>query len=56
LHRKCNAAPVPDASSSEEACVIVDSVEELLCGRTLDPEQQLVRRLNNNLSEAVECG
>src|SRR5882724_6780118 len=52
-----NAAPLPDADSCEEACPVVESVEELLCGGTLDPEQRLVRHLNNHLREAlIECG
>jgi hypothetical protein len=52
-----SAAPVPDLDSCEEACPVVESVEELLCGGTLDPEQQLVRHLNNHLREALlECG
>jgi len=52
-----NAARMPDASSCEEACPVVESVEELLCGGTLDPKQQLVRHLNNHLREAlIECG
>jgi hypothetical protein len=52
-----NAAPLPDADSCEEACPVVESVEELLGGGTLDPEQQLVRHLNNHLREAlIECG
>lgn len=51
------AALVPDASSCEEACPVVESFEELLCGGKLDPAQQLVRHLNNHLREAlVECG
>ena len=51
------AAPVPDASSCEEACPVVESVEELLCGGKLDPKQQLVRHLNNHLREAlIESG
>jgi hypothetical protein len=51
------AAPMPDASSCEEACPVVESVEELLCGGKLDPEQQLVRHLNNHLREAmIESG
>ena len=51
------AAPTADPSSCEEACPIVESVEELLCGGTLDPKQQLVRHLNNHLREAlIECG
>lgn len=51
------AAPVPDADSCEEACPVVESVEELLCGGQLDPRQQLVRHLNNHLREAmIECG
>ena len=51
------AAPVPDAASCEEACPVVDSVEDLLCGGKLDPAQQLVRHLNNHLREAlIECG
>ena len=52
-----NAAPLPDASSCEEACPVVESVEDLLCGGKLDPEQQLVRHLNNHLREAlIESG
>lgn len=51
------AAPVPDVESCEEACPVVESVEELLCGGTLDPEQQLVRHLNNHVREAlIESG
>jgi hypothetical protein len=51
------AAPVPDPESCEEACPVVESVEELLCGGQLDPRQQLVRHLNNHLREAmIECG
>ena len=50
-------AAVPDAESCEEACPVVESVEELLCGGQLDPQQQLVRHLNNHLREAmIECG
>lgn len=52
-----DAAPVPDASSCEEACPVIESVEELLCGGQLDPQQQLVRHLNNHLREAmIDCG
>jgi hypothetical protein len=52
-----DAAPMPDAESCEEACPVVESVEELLCGGQLDPQQQLVRHLNNHLREAmIECG
>jgi len=52
-----NAAPLPDASSCEEACPVIESVDELLCGGKLDPEQQLVRHLNNHLREGlIECG
>ena len=52
-----DAAPMPDAESCEEACPVVESVEELLCGGKLDPPQQLVRHLNNHLREAmIECG
>ncbi len=51
------ATPVPDAESCEEACPVVESVEELLCGGQLDPKQQLVRHLNNHLREAmIDCG
>jgi hypothetical protein len=51
------AAPVPDADSCEEACPVVESVEELLCGGTIDPQQQLVRHLNNHLREGlIESG
>jgi hypothetical protein len=52
-----DAAPVPDAASCEEACPVVESVEELFCGGQLDHQQQLVRHLNNHLREAmIECG
>src|SRR4030095_3579786 len=52
-----SAAPMPDAESCEEACPVVESVEELLCGGQLDPHQQLVRHLNNHLREAmIDCG
>jgi hypothetical protein len=52
-----DAAPVPDPASCEEACPVVESVEELLCGGQLDPRQQLVRHLNNHLREAmIDCG
>lgn len=52
-----SAAPLPDASSCEEACPVIESVEELLCGGKLDPKQQLVRHLNNHLREGlIECG
>ena len=52
-----DSAPMPDAASCEEACPVVESVQELLCGGQLDPHQQLVRHLNNHLREAmIECG
>jgi hypothetical protein len=51
------AAPVPNADSCEEACPVIESVEELLCGGTIDSQQQLVRHLNNHLREAmIDCG
>src|SRR2546423_13968025 len=51
------AAPMPDPSSCEEACPVIESVEELLCGGTLDKKQQLVRHLNNHLREGlIESG
>ncbi len=51
------SAAMPDPSSCEEACPVVESVEELLCGGNLDPREQLVRHLNNHLREAlIECG
>jgi hypothetical protein len=51
------AAPMPDAASCEQACPVVENVEELLCGGQLDPQQQLVRHLNNHLREAlIESG
>lgn len=52
-----SAATVPDAESCEEACPVVESVEELLCGGQIDPELQLVRHLNNHVREAlIESG
>jgi len=52
-----SAAPLPAPDSCEEACPVVENIEELLCGGTIDPEQQLVRHLNNHLREAlIECG
>jgi hypothetical protein len=51
------AAPVPDQSSCEEACPVVESFEELLCGGKIEPEQQLIRHLNNHVREAlIETG
>lgn len=51
------AASMPDAESCEEACPVVESAEELLCGGKLDAKQQLIRHLNNHLREAlIECG
>jgi hypothetical protein len=47
----------PDVDSCEEACPVVESVEELLCGGTIDLKKQLIRHLNNHLREAlIECG
>ena len=52
-----DAATLPDPQSCEEACPVVDSIEELLCSGQLDSQQQLVRHLNNHLREAmIECG
>jgi len=48
---------MPDTESCEEACPVVESIEELLCGGQLDPRQQVIRHLNNHLREAmIECG
>jgi hypothetical protein len=52
-----SAAPMPEALSCEEACPVIESVEELLCGSKIDPKQQLVRHLNNHLREGlIETG
>ena len=52
-----SAAAPPDAESCEEACPVVESVEDLLCGGKIDPEQQLIRHLNNHVREAlIESG
>lgn len=51
------SAPAPNAESCEEACPVVESVEELLCGAKLEPQQELVRHLNNHVREAlIDCG
>ncbi|HMG35568.1 MAG TPA: hypothetical protein VKM94_16650 [Blastocatellia bacterium] len=51
------AARLPDESSCEEACPVVENLEELLCGGTIEPRQQLVRHLNNHLREGlIETG
>ena len=51
------AGSVPNLDSCEEACPVIESVEELLCGGTIDPRQQLLRHLNNHLREAmIESG
>jgi len=51
------AAQLPDTESCEQACPVVESVEDLLCGGKLDPEQQLVRHLNNHVREGlIDCG
>jgi len=50
-------AKVPDLSTCEDACPVVESVEDLLCGGKLEPRQQLVRHLNNHVREAlIETG
>lgn len=50
-------AQVPDQSSCEDACPVVDSIEELLCGGEIGPEKQLARHLNNHVREAlIDCG
>jgi hypothetical protein len=47
------SASPPDPASCEEACPVVETVEELLCGGKIDPKQQLARHLNNHLREAM---
>jgi len=47
----------PKLDSCEEACPIIESIEETLCGHEIPPETQLSRHLNNHLREAlIECG
>jgi hypothetical protein len=46
-------AAVPDASSCEDACPVAESLEDLLCGGKIEPEQQLVRHLNNHVRDAL---
>jgi len=51
------AAALPAADSCEEACPVVESFEELLCGGELEPRQRLIRHLNNHVREAlIDCG
>lgn len=47
----------PKIDSCEEACPIIESIEETLCGHEISRETQLSRHLNNHLREAlIECG
>lgn len=47
----------PKLDSCEEACPIIESIEETLCGHEISRETQLSRHLNNHLREAlIECG
>jgi hypothetical protein len=51
------AAAKPDEPSCEEACPVVDHLEEMFGAHTLPPEKQLARHLNNHLREAlIESG
>jgi hypothetical protein len=47
----------PDEPSCEEACPIVDHIEEMFGASSLPPDQQLARHLNNHMREAlIESG
>lgn len=47
----------PELDSCEEACPIIENIEETLCGHEIPRETQLSRHLNNHLREAlIECG
>lgn len=51
------AEKTPKIDSCEEACPIIESIEETLCGHEISRETQLSRHLNNHLREAlIECG
>jgi hypothetical protein len=51
------AESMPGIDSCEEACPIIESIEETLCGYEISRETQLSRHLNNHLREAlIECG
>ena len=52
-----SAAAKPDEPSCEEACPVVDHLEEMFHMHTLPPEKELARHLNNHLREAlIESG
>lgn len=52
-----SAAAKPDEPSCEEACPVVDHLEEMFGASALPPEKQLARHLNNHLREAlIETG
>jgi hypothetical protein len=51
------AAAKPDEPSCEEACPVVDHLEDIFGTHTLPPEKELARHLNNHLREAlIESG
>lgn len=47
----------PGEPSCEEACPVVENLEQALGGRGLPPEKNLARHINNHLREGMlECG
>jgi hypothetical protein len=47
----------PGEPSCEEACPLVENLEQALGGRRLPPEKHLAQHLNNHLREGMlECG
>jgi hypothetical protein len=47
----------PREPSCEEACPVVEHIEQALGGRSLPPEKHLAQHINNHLREGMlECG
>lgn len=47
----------PREPSCEEACPVVENLEQVLGGRRLSPEKHLAQHINNHLREGLlECG
>ena len=52
-----DAATAPAAPSCEDACPIVENLDQLFGNNTIPHEKQLARHLGNHLREAlIECG
>ncbi len=46
-------APLPSSESCEDACPIIESIEQTLCGHDIPLQTQLARHLNNHLRDSL---